>query len=146
MAANADSDVLRPVRIFTLAVAAGLVLLVPGALTVAGRFEWPELWVWILLIAGFAYGAGSSAYVVKMIKPRVANPDMRKILRGVAWLRLVLSAMPAFIALAVSLWLNTAIPYLVAVPAGVGLLLAFYPRESLVAAIRSRLEELEVRR
>lgn len=144
MAANSDSDVLRPIRILTLAFAAGLVLLVPAVVTVAGRLVWPDLWVWILLLLGFAYCALACAVVVRMVKPRVPNPDMRKLLRVVATLRAVLAAFPAFVGIGVSLWLNTAIPYLVAVPVAVGLLLATYPRDSTVAAIRSRLDRLEV--
>jgi len=139
MAVSADSGVLLPVRMFTLATAVGLVLLVPITVMVAGRFVWPDLWVWLVLVAGFAYGAASCALVIRMVKPLGPNADARKALRGVATLRFALAAFPAFIALGMSLWLNTAIPYLAAVPAGVGLLLATYPRESTVAAIRSRL-------
>lgn len=78
--------------------AAGLVLLVPAVLIVAGRFEWPDLWVWVLLVAVFAYGAGACAFVVRMVKPRVSNPDLDKVIRGVAWLRIVLAVSPAMIA------------------------------------------------
>lgn len=128
MASDADLDTLRPIRRVTLAVAAVLVLLVPAALTVAGRFVWPDVWVWILLVAGFAYCAGASILVPRMVKPPAPEVDAGKVMRNVAWIRLALAGSPGFIALAMSLWLNTAIPYLAAVPVGVGLLLVTYPK------------------
>jgi hypothetical protein len=140
MASDALSEVFRPIRRVTLGVAAVLILLVPTTLIVAGRFVWPEIWVWTLLGFGYLYCTIACGNVVRLVKPPASETDVRKVIRSVAWLRLALAGSPGFIALAMTLWLNTAIPYLMMAPLGVLLLLVAYPRGSTMALFQSRLE------